>query len=764
MELFLKKFGLALMLTSVLSFAGCNTSDDDPIHEDGCFEYADKTYNSLNAAIRAALDNQEDRDNIIHILGSVTDNEPLSINDGEYDMVTLKLGNYNYVNTKGLDFKSVQLHLSGDGNFECRNSVLSSDSQVELDEDFTGGFSASVTLNEGAMVVNSSKAMVNINQLKFVGRGIFSMEVVSEKPASINIEHLSASDDSKVCAIDDNSVAIKEGGNVHVHHYKLTYDVPSNCCNAGYKTYECEDCGEYYSDLNEGDAGRCIVGNMIHHTAVEPTDTTSGNLEYWECPDCGANYSDAEGTKTIMPIRLPKNYDLPLDILFGCDEAVEKQNFPIPFIFIAQMGFRLLGGLIDSMFDPTDDDVIKKLNELSKQIADLAEQLKDIRKAIDELYKATKNITYGIALNDYSAKIQELSNYTSKYYEAYVEILNNDKLSPAAKKEELGKMLERFQLEMIANRYDGKLLTLLQNYCSTPSMLKVDYKNIPDAQAKYTRNIFLWENMGYTLRSGITLSDFHKLASSYVIINVFLKWTKLSEDQKMMETLKGQLSECLKIWKADVKEMESRNNNYRIYCGGKPGELVYYENRFYGLGMRIQEWFENKNNLRDYYFPRDEKLKETAIRSCEKILHDVDLGDGFFENSHLVATYNRYKDKIGDNKTPNVMKFIGFPAMPDISQYFITERTGEACYNYGHINGQDVHPHYKIFHWWKRRCRRAWFQTSAVINRDDSPVYQLDWWWLRENVDMWASDGKIDDPGRKFHHNYCTIRKVKNVK
>ena len=432
MKMYFFKFSLmALMLAFVLSFTGCSKSDDGPVYKDSCFKYDDKTYNSLNAAITAALDNQDDTENIIYLLDDVLDNEPLSISDNECDKVTFDLGKFTYVSANGLDFKCVQLYLSGEGCFECRSGALSSVSRIEVDEDFNGQISAPVILNDAVMAVFSPKATVNISQLQFDKNGIFSMEVVSEKPASVVIDRLSASGGSKVCAIDGESVVIKEGGKVHVHNYKLVDDVPANCLNAGYKAYKCEDCGEDYLDFNEGELGSCIVGGLIHHAAVEPTDTTSGNLEYWECPDCGATYSDAEGKNSFYPTLLAKNYDLPLEILFGLDGAMEQQYNAIDWAdHLVGFGFDLLGSLISSSFTSDDDELMKisnKIDQLSKDVA-------EIRSAIDQLFKQLDNVTIKNVLIGYSGNIKELSDITDKYYVQYMKYLKDNTMPAEEKK------------------------------------------------------------------------------------------------------------------------------------------------------------------------------------------------------------------------------------------------------------------------------------------------------------------------------------------
>ena len=105
MKMYFFKFSLmALMLAFVLSFTGCSKSDDGPVYKDGCFKYADKTYNSLNAAIRAVMNNQEEKEDIIYLLDDVMDNEPLSINAEEYDRVTFNLGKFTYVSVVTTDF------------------------------------------------------------------------------------------------------------------------------------------------------------------------------------------------------------------------------------------------------------------------------------------------------------------------------------------------------------------------------------------------------------------------------------------------------------------------------------------------------------------------------------------------------------------------------------------------------------------------------------------------------------------------------------
>ena len=754
---------MALMLAFVLSFTGCSKSDDGPVYKDGCFKYDDKTYNSLNAAIRAAMDNQEEKEDIIYLLDDVLDNEPLSINAEEYDRVTFNLGKFTYVSANGLDFKDVQLNLSGEGSFECRNGALSSASRIEVAEDFKGKITAPVTLDEAVMAVFSPKATVNVSQLKLAGDGIFSMEAVSEKPASVVIDRLSASGDSKVCAIDGESVVIKEGGKAHIHNYKVVSDVPANCLNAGYKVYQCEECKDDYVDFKEGEAGSCIAGNLIHHAAVKPTDTEYGNIEYWECPDCGAAYSDAEGKNSVIPILFPNNYNLPLDVLFACDDVWEQQNFD-PFEFV----FGFIKELIASKFEVSNEQLLEEMRKLSAQIEKLSNDVAKLRDAVDGLYRETQNITLGRALGRYTLDIVELSDKTLKYYQTYTSILKKDK-SLEEKNGEIKKLFEDFDKEFGGGAaLDAKLLSILKFYCENPSIEKITYKHVPEAQEQFTRNIFLWEHLGYNVRKSLTLTDFQRLSSSYFIINAYLKWTGKPQDSAQMENLKTYLQKYQDTWEADLKRMEERDGKYRIYCGGKPGELVFYPKEWYRLSDNIQEWFESESNRKNNYFPRDNR-NNNAVKSCEKVMQDVGLGDGFFEHRHLVDTYEKYKDKIGANTTENTMNFIGFDKMPDVnSGWFIVERTGEKCYDeFGHYgpNNDDITlPHYKIFHWYKWKGRSAWFKTNSVWHRQFEPTNVFGAEDLRYNMGMWASDGYISDPGSANCNAYITIKKLKDVK
>ena len=590
---FLKSGLMALALASVLSFAGCDKSDSDsgPVYKDGCFKYADKTYNSLNAAVKAALDVDDGETDVIYLLDDVLDSEPLSISDDDYDEVTFNLGGFTYVSANGLDFKDVGLKLSGDGNFECKNGALSSESRIELTEDFTGRFTAPVTLDDAVMAVFSPKATAAISQLKFIDDGVFTMEVVSDKPASVVIDRLTASDDSKVCAIDGESVVIKEGGKVHVHNYKVVYDVPANCLNAGYKVYQCEDCLEDYTEVKEGELGGCIVEDLIHHEAVSPTEDECGNSEYWECPDCGADYADAQGTRSVYPILFPASYNLKLDVLFGCDDALEQQN--IAYKEIIKKGLGLLVKLIGSKYEVTNEQLLEEMKKLSAQIEQLSQDVAKLRAAVDGLYKEVQNITLGRALSQYTTQIVELQNTTLKYYQTYQNIMNDkDKVrSLEEKNAAINDLFKGFQNELGTAELDSKLLTLVQMYCENPTFEQVTYKNIPEAQEKFTQNIFLWENEGYLLRSSITVTDFQRLSSSYFIINAYLNWTGLPQNKVQMGNLQTALKKCQETMDADLQRIDERDTKYRIYCGGKRGELVYYERQYFDLGTTIQDWF-----------------------------------------------------------------------------------------------------------------------------------------------------------------------------
>lgn len=589
----------------------------------------------------------------------------------------------------------------------------------------------------------------------------------SESPVSVFIpviDRLSASGDSKVCAIDGESVVIKEGGKAHIHNYKVVSDVPANCLNAGYKVYQCEDCQEDYTDFKEGEAGSCIAEDLIHHDAVEPTFTEYGNIEYWECPDCGADYSDKEGKHSVYPTLLPKNYNLPLDVLFACDDVWEQQNSdPL------EMVFSFIKELVLSNFEVSNEQLLEQMQKISEKIDQLSSQVARLQDAVNGLYREVQNVTLGRALSGYSGKIKELSSKTIKFYQNYAKILKDDKLSLEQKNAEINRLFEDFDRLFVGyTTPDAELYSILETYCTNQSIESLVYKNIPDAQEKFTQNIFLWEHLGYNVRKSLTLTDFQTLSTSYVIINAYLKWTNKPQDSQQMENLRGYLQKYKETWEADIQRMKDRDEKYRIFSGGKPGELVYYPKEWYQIGKGIQQWFDSESNRKKYYFPRDNRNND-AVKSCEKILQDVGLGDGFFEHRHLVDTYEKYKDKIGANTTENTMNYIGFDKMPILMwERFIVERTGEECYDkFGHYgpNNDDITlPHYKIFHWYKHKTYSSWFKTNYVVqikNRETNVLADYD---FRTNMGMWAVDGYISDPGLWNIEEYWTIRKLKDVK
>ncbi|MCQ2151010.1 MAG: vacuolar protein sorting-associated family 51 protein [Bacteroidales bacterium] len=785
MKKFVPKFSLlALVLAFVLSFTGCSKTNNDPVYKDGCFKYADKTYNSFSAAVRAALDDQGGEEKVIYLLDSVTDNEELSVEKEKYDWVTFDLGKHTYVSANGLDFKDVQLVLTGEGSFECRNGALSSDSFIIVDEDFKGRISTPVTLNDAAMAVWSPLAKINISQLRFTGDALFSMDVVSEEPASVVIDRISATGDSEVCAVDGKSVVIKEGGVAHIHNYKLAYDAPANCWNAGYLAYECEDCENYYLEFKEGEIGSCIVENLIHHPAVEPTDTEYGNLEYWECLDCGALYSDAEGKNRIDPMLLPKNYDLPVDVLSSFDKLLGETNYTTAstksitlavISAVASTGIAVAKDILQYIRQYKSDQ--KKYNELkaaSDKISDLSKKVENIRGAVEDLNKKVDNISYGAELSKYSNSVSELNNLTGIYFNGYQKILADTTLKSLEKKnQKVDDLMHSFARCFIgSDTPDQRLLNLLRTYNDGLSVGGNNCRNLPEVQAKFTQNIYQWEHQGYGYRVSSTLSDFQKLAESYFIIDNYLIWSskmwkgEYEINGKIDEALNSALAEYIATWQADVDDMNSRYEKYFVYCGGGANNLEYYAKDYYDLGTTMQDWFDN--NYSKYSFPRADNQKETAIQSCEKLLSDVGLAGGFLETKCLTSTYQKYQEEIGENNTRNVMKFIGFPDMkPNTSteiNYFITAGFWDGKYDYYHRNNNDNSwPSYKIFEWYKRKGHSATFSVHS-INLPDKPVGNFDTASLREGIGMWASDGSITDPGyKRSSEKYYTVRKINVV-
>ncbi len=75
--------------------------------------------------------------------------------------------------------------------------------------------------------------------------------------------------------------------------------------------YECSECNGLFSD-SEGKTSITIdqielaeTSHGLHHIAkVEPTCTTSGNIEYYECYKCNKKFSDSNGTNEVTNITL----------------------------------------------------------------------------------------------------------------------------------------------------------------------------------------------------------------------------------------------------------------------------------------------------------------------------------------------------------------------------------------------------------------------------------------------------------------------------
>ncbi|MCR5061196.1 MAG: hypothetical protein K6A80_09250, partial [Saccharofermentans sp.] len=70
--------------------------------------------------------------------------------------------------------------------------------------------------------------------------------------------------------------------------------------------WECKVCRKLFSDAacTQEIAAENIVINKLghdleHHSRVEPTETTAGNIEYWVCKGCNKFFSDAEGKNEI---------------------------------------------------------------------------------------------------------------------------------------------------------------------------------------------------------------------------------------------------------------------------------------------------------------------------------------------------------------------------------------------------------------------------------------------------------------------------------
>ena len=279
---------------------------------------------------------------------------------------------------------------------------------------------------------------------------------------------------------------------------------------------------------------------------------------------------------------------------------MEQQN--IAYKEIIKKGLGLLVKLIGSKYEVTNEQLLEEMKKLSAQIEQLSQDVAKLRTAVDGLYKEVQNITLGRALSDYARKIVELQNTTLKYYQVYQDITGDkDQVRTLEEKNAaINDLFKGFQNELGTAGLDSKLLTLLQMYCENTTFEQVTYRNIPEAQEKFTQNIYLWEHEGYLLRASITVTDFQRLASSYFIINAYLNWTGLPQNKQQMANLKTGLEKCDSTMEADLKRIDERDTKYRIYCGGKRGELVYYEKRqqYFELRTTIQDWVDQgKGNI-----------------------------------------------------------------------------------------------------------------------------------------------------------------------
>ena len=101
------------------------------------------------------------------------------------------------------------------------------------------------------------------------------------------------------------------------HDYVETMVEEPTCQSPGYAHYECSNCGETWActleivdhDYEDGVCRWCGklqsgAQSRIHVAAVEPTCTTSGNIEYWKSSN-GLLYYDAEtGGNLLMPSQV----------------------------------------------------------------------------------------------------------------------------------------------------------------------------------------------------------------------------------------------------------------------------------------------------------------------------------------------------------------------------------------------------------------------------------------------------------------------------
>lgn len=761
---------ILVIVATVAMMAGCSSDSDsvDPKVED-CFAVGNNKFSSLNDAVKAAINADDENNSIIHLLANTSDDIPLTLDEDAIGLITLDLGKFRYtsISDKGLDFKKLILYMNADGGkLICKNGQIASEGSIVLEKDFKGEISAPIALTSAEMWINSQSAEINISELNIKEEGLFCLDVPLEKPTSIVIDKLIADGDYKVCAVDHESIVLKTGGKVHVHDFKLTKETGPSCYDAGSSIFVCETCQEQKIVHKEGEKGHCIVERLEHHPAVTPTETEWGNVEYWTCKDCGKTYSDSEGNNYCSPYLTPTTYDLPSDLLLGFDNINMNDSGDNKLNWKKLLG-KLLLELLSSAFDTSTEDFQAQMSRLASEIQDIKFQLKDIQKTLTKILKVMDGNDKRKYLDERFEKINTLYNKCAPYFDQYCECLKSP-MTPSEKKEKIELLLTNFGKDYSYAQLCADLQTLVDYYYNAG--LNV---NVPTIQEKYTQSIYLWENLGYELRIGMTLNDFQRLAVPYLVINSYMNTvSKRPEDNNRKTALQNGLTSSIKAWRSDSTRIEDRNNKYRIFCADE--ELTYYQKEYTNFELRFQEWLANapKNKQggeKGYCFPRMNNDNK-AVVSCEKFIEDMGLKDGHLELRHVLVTEDKFKKgaNFGD-----VARFIGFEECPEwkVGDYWtaiIFARTGEDIYEkFGHQGGEDALPYYKLFSWYVDRDfkRDDFFSMNHLVGRKD--LLKDNWTMalnFRFNMRIQGyGTGNIKEIGKARSYKFYTYKKVKNV-
>jgi len=524
-----------------------------------------------------------------------------------------------------------------------------------------------------------------------------------------------------VATINKDAVRVAEGP-VHVHNFS-SRKIAGDCTHADTYVLECADCGYQITDhsYHETTFGNCDPEKLIFHEAIEPDMCQFGNVAYYECLECGKKYSDSRCANDISDevALLPTNIDEMISMPRG---ALLSAGW-IKDLIIGVL--TTVPGMITTEYQ-TWTTPVKEFREFSKRLNDLSGELHKIENQINQIATAVNNVPYIIKVRNRINQLKDIYALNEKT-DLALSIVFNDKTKTQRQMDSL----KALHIQQWSGIYEGSTATLhpheiVLGLMSDYSMELIG-PNMPQMYGEVISSYFIWEHLGYYLRTlmllydAVVVSDAYYYAQNYARVNKAYASDVMRENyQKMLETMYVVYKTAVE---SELNRMEQRELKYRRYM---PTNTTYDRNVY-----RSFDFYSFFMTDKPLYLPRSNA--RVSIQNCNEMMEYKCsrrlVGSSFMDALVASQTYANYKTMVSQDKLPEgypknldaiqVLDSIGFTGISKINNFRLIMNSSQ---KFQYSGGDIALPLYWNIRWrsYKASLFHDWIDVGPILKTDGS--------------------------------------------